>query len=71
MLRLLMSKTFYELDYEFYQKYPEIAGTCGATLLVLLIIDSKAYVFNLGDNRGLLYRDEQIFKMSIDHIPVS
>lgn len=66
-----MFKTFYELDYEFYEKYPEIAGTCGTTLLLMVIIDSKIYVFNLGDNKGLIYRDEQVYQLSIDHIPVS
>lgn len=71
MIRVLMSKTFYELDYEFYQIYPDIAATCGSTILCLLIIDSKIYSFNLGDNRGLLYRDEQMFKLNIDHIPVN
>lgn len=44
--------------------------TCGATGLLLLVIDSKAYVFNLGDNKGLLYRKDKLFQLSIDHIPV-
>lgn len=56
MLRLLMGKTFYEIDYEFYQEHEDIAMSCGATLVVMLIIDSKAYVFNLGDSKGYLYR---------------
>lgn len=65
-----MSKTFCELDYEFYQKHSEVADSCGATILVLLIIDSKVYAFNLGDNRGYLSRDETMYKLSIDQIPV-
>ena len=38
MLKILMNKTFFELDYEFMQKYPDIAQTCGATGIVMLII---------------------------------
>lgn len=38
MIKILMNKTFFELDYEFYQKYPDLAQTCGATGLVCLII---------------------------------
>ena len=30
---------------------------CGATIVCLLIIDSRVYVFNLGDCKGYLYRD--------------
>lgn len=37
----------------------------------MLVIDSKIYVFNLGDNNGLIYRDDQVYQLSIDHIPVS
>ena len=70
MIKLLMSKTFFELDYEFYQKYGDIAQYCGATVICMLVIDSRAYVFNLGDCKGYIYRDEKIFQLNIDHLPV-
>ena len=35
-----------------------------------MIIDSKAYVFNLGDSKAFVYREEKIYQMAIDHIPV-
>ncbi len=38
MMKILMNKTFFELDYEFYKKFPEIAMTCGATALVMIIV---------------------------------
>ena len=38
MIKILMNKTFFELDYEFYQKNPDLAKTCGATALVMLVI---------------------------------
>lgn len=38
MTKLLMNKTFYELDYEFYKKNPDLAQSCGATGIVVLII---------------------------------
>ena len=53
-----MFKTFYEIDFDFSQEYPELALTCGATGLLVLIIDSKAYCFNLGDNKGIIYRKD-------------
>lgn len=58
MINLLMFKTFYEIDFDFSQEYPELALTCGATGLLVLIIDSKAYCFNLGDNKGIIYRKD-------------
>lgn len=57
MMKLLMSKTFYEIDHEYYQAFnEEITHQCGATLVCLLVIDCRAYVFNLGDCKGYLYR---------------
>lgn len=44
--------------------------TCGATIVVLLIIDSKAYSFNLGDSKGYIYRGDKLYQLAIDHIPV-
>ena len=38
MIKILMNKTFFELDYEFYKKYPELSMTCGATGIVILIV---------------------------------
>ena len=70
MLKILMNKTFFELDYEFYKKYPDIAGACGCTALVLLIIESKAYVFSVGDCKGYLYRNDVLFQLNLEHLPV-
>lgn len=38
MVKILMNKTFFQLDYEFYKKYPDKSMTCGATGLVMLVI---------------------------------
>jgi serine/threonine protein phosphatase PrpC len=38
MMKILMNKTFFELDYEFYKKFPEIGMTCGATALLMVIV---------------------------------
>jgi len=38
MIKILFNKTFFELDYEFYKKYPDISMTCGATALIMMII---------------------------------
>lgn len=38
MVKVLMNKTFFELDYEFYKKYPELSMRCGCTGLCSIII---------------------------------
>ena len=70
MIKILMNKTFFELDYEFLQKHPELAQTCGATGLVLLIIESKAFVFSLGDCKGYTLRSDVLYQLNLDHLPV-
>lgn len=69
MIKILMNKTFFELDFEFMQKHPDIAQTCGATGIVMLIIESKAYVFSLGDCKGYTFRNEVLFQLNLDHLP--
>lgn len=64
-----MNKTFYELDYEFYKKYPELSQTCGATGIVLLTIEKRVYCFHIGDCKGYLFRKDVLYQMNIDHIP--
>jgi serine/threonine protein phosphatase PrpC len=70
MVKVLMNKTFFDLDFEFYQKFPEVSNTCGCTGLAVLLIESKAYVFSLGDCKGFIFRNETIYQMSLDHLPV-
>ena len=70
MIKILMNKSFYEMDHEFMQKYPDLAQTCGATGIVLLVIESKAYVFSLGDCKGYTFRNEVLFQLNLDHLPV-
>jgi serine/threonine protein phosphatase PrpC len=57
MIKVLMNKTFFELDYEFYQKYPEVANACGCTGIVAILVERKAYVFSVGDCKGYLFRN--------------
>ncbi len=33
-----MNKTLFELDYEFYKLYPELANTCGCTSNIVIFI---------------------------------
>ena len=70
MVKVLMNKTFFELDYEFYQKYPEISQICGCTALILLIIESRVFAFHVGDCKGYLLRENSLFQLNLDHIPV-
>lgn len=37
----------------------------------MLLIESKAYVFSVGDCKGLLFRNDVIYQMCLDHLPVS
>ena len=34
------------------------------------MIESKAYVFSIGDCKGFLFRNDTIYQMSLDHLPV-
>ncbi len=43
---------------------------CGATGLIMLVIESKVYVFSLGDCRGYLFRNEVLFQLNLPHLPV-
>lgn len=70
MIKILMNKTFFELDFEFYKRHPDLSLTCGATGLVLLIIESKVYAFSLGDCKGYTFRNDVLFQLNLDHIPV-
>ena len=38
MVKILMNKTFFQLDYEFFKKYPDKSMDCGATGLIMLVI---------------------------------
>ena len=44
--------------------------TCGCTGLVSLIIESKVYTFHVGDCKSYLSRNDVLYKMNIDHLPV-
>ena len=44
--------------------------TCGCTALVMLVIESKVYTFHVGDCKSYLFRNEVLYKMNIDHLPV-
>lgn len=44
--------------------------TCGATGICMLIIESRAYVFHVGDCKGFLFRNEVLYKLNLDHVPV-
>lgn len=45
--------------------------TCGCTMLVMLIIESKVYTFHVGDCKSFLFRNDILYKMNIDHLPVT
>ena len=37
---------------------------------MMLVIESKAYVFSVGDCKGFLFRNEVLFQLNLDHLPV-
>ena len=45
--------------------------TCGCTAVVMLVIESKVYTFHVGDCKSYLFRNEVLYKMNIDHLPVT
>ena len=71
IIKILMNKTFFELDYEFHRKEPELSRTCGCTALILLVVESRVYVAHVGDCKGYLFRDNSLFQLNLDHLPVT
>jgi serine/threonine protein phosphatase PrpC len=45
--------------------------SCGCTAVVMLVIESKVYTFHVGDCKSYLFRNEVLYKMNIDHLPVT
>jgi serine/threonine protein phosphatase PrpC len=39
--------------------------TCGATALILLIIESKVYAFAIGDCKGYLFRNDVLYQLNL------
>ena len=70
MMKVLMNKTLFDLDYEFFKLYPELANTCGCTANIVVLIEGKVYAFSVGDCKAYLFRNETIYQLSLDHIPV-
>ena len=68
MLKGLIGKTLMDLDYEFYKEFPNSA-TCGATVLIVIIIQSRVFVYNLGACKGLLLRNGTMFQINTEHKP--
>jgi serine/threonine protein phosphatase PrpC len=63
-VKILIEKTFYQLDFGFYQKYKEAALVSGATLLMVLIIGCRVFVINLGDCVGTLGKVNKLVKLN-------
>ena len=49
---------------------PELAETCGATGMVVMIIEKRVYSFHIGDCKSYLFRNNILYQMNIDHLPV-
>lgn len=43
--------------------------TCGATVLTMITIGSRVFIFSLGDCKGYIFRKESLFQLNIEHKP--
>ena len=62
-----LDKTFYNLDEEYQTQRYQIAGKCGSTACVVLIIGNHIFCANIGDSRAVLSRNGVAINLSLDH----
>ncbi len=58
---------FEEIDQQYKAAFPTVAYQCGATAVVVLIIDNILICANVGDARAVLCRNGKALDLSIDH----
>ena len=68
-VRCKITDTFYQIDLDFHQANEKVAKTCGATMIMCLMIGSRFFVFWVGDCRGFLVRENVIVQLTTDHYP--
>jgi leucine-rich repeat protein SHOC2 len=69
----VLTKIFKELNDELSNHLKSrkqlAAKHCGTTAVIVLIIDKKLYVANVGDSRAVLFRKDKAIRMTFDHKP--
>ena len=63
----VMTTAFEETDKQYKAAFPQAAFQCGATAVVVLIIDNILICANVGDARAVLCRNGKAIDLSIDH----
>jgi serine/threonine protein phosphatase PrpC len=67
--KLALKETFHTVDKEFLKWARKDKLTDGSTGIVALIKDTKLYVANTGDSRGVICENGQAIPLSSDHKP--
>lgn len=66
----LLKKAYREASYQIYHKghvtNPELMGM-GTTMVLGYLVKSKLYIANVGDSRGYLFRDSNLWQLTEDH----
>lgn len=59
--------TFENIDEDFYKKKEEVAGKCGTTAVVVIILGKHIFCANIGDSRAILSHRGKAINLSLDH----
>ena len=55
------------MDSEYFARNESIARSCGAVVIVVLILGTTVYCVNVGDSRAVLCRNGKAVSLSQDH----
>lgn len=68
-IRLLLQKTFYNTNTALYKKASEDENLkgMGTTLIAAIIYDSELFVGNIGDSRGYILKDKNLYQITVDN----
>lgn len=69
-IKLAISNAIYlanEKLFELNKHYKDIRERMGTTLVGLLILNNKGYIFHIGDSRCYLYKEQKLIRMTEDH----
>ena len=66
-VKMALDKTFVNLDEEYQAQMDQIAGKCGSTACVVLIIGNHVFCANIGDSRAVLSKNGVAVNLSLDH----
>lgn len=66
-IELALKTTFFNIDEAYFKIRYDVAGKCGSTAVLVLMIGKHVFCANVGDSRGVLCRNGKAVNLSLDH----